>query len=107
MKAPTLRDIAAQWNRNATARCQQVASGKDTSHDKVLGPTILRLAGNLKGMIAIDVGCGCGLLTQIVASRAKHVTGIDISQRMIEEARQRQRQSNVSFSGSRFKHSRE
>ena len=36
---------------------------------------------------AVDFGCGVGRLTIPIARVARHVTGIDISERMLEEAR--------------------
>jgi SAM-dependent methyltransferase len=36
---------------------------------------------------ALDFGCGVGRLTQALASRFEHVTGVDISSTMIESAR--------------------
>jgi 2-polyprenyl-3-methyl-5-hydroxy-6-metoxy-1,4-benzoquinol methylase len=38
---------------------------------------------------ALDVGCGSGSFARVLASRADHVLGIDLSPRMIEIARQR------------------
>ncbi|HXM54638.1 MAG TPA: class I SAM-dependent methyltransferase [Candidatus Dormibacteraeota bacterium] len=38
---------------------------------------------------ALDVGCGTGLLTRTLAARCEHVTGIDLSPNMVEEARRR------------------
>jgi 2-polyprenyl-3-methyl-5-hydroxy-6-metoxy-1,4-benzoquinol methylase len=90
-------DIAAEWDRNATKRCNQIAAGRDTSHDKVLLPTILRLAGDLDGMTVIDVGCGCGFLTHRISGGADRVLGIDISRQMIREATMRHKRSNLSF----------
>ena len=47
---------------------------------------------------ALDVGCGDGLLVRRLASRAAHVTGLDRSARMVEEARRRsERLGNVGF----------
>lgn len=37
--------------------------------------------------VAVDFGCGVGRLTIPIARVARHVTGIDISERMLEEAR--------------------
>ncbi len=38
----------------------------------------------------LDVACGPGLISTAIARHARHVTGIDITPAMIEEARQRQ-----------------
>ena len=42
------------------------------------------------------VACGPGLITCVVASVARHVTGIDITPAMIQEARKRQRSLGLS-----------
>jgi len=97
MTTPSAKDISAEWNRNAEARCNQIETGKDISHDKVLLPAILRLAGRLDGMAVLDVGCGCGFLAGRIARRADRVLGIDISERMIEQASSRNQRSKLSF----------
>jgi SAM-dependent methyltransferase len=94
---PKLKEIADEWDRNASSRCQQIEAGNDISHDKVLLPTILGLAGSLRGSLVLDVGCGCGFLTFEAACHAKRVLGIDISQQMIREAELRHRRKNLSF----------
>lgn len=94
----SLRKIAAEWNRNASARCQQLDARLDVSHDKVLLPVILRLAGDLREKQVLDAGCGCGFLTRAVARQAKGVIGIDISAKMIKEAKRRfEKVSNIRF----------
>ena len=40
----------------------------------------------LDGKTALDVGCGEGRFTRILAVRAKHVTGIDINQESLDRA---------------------
>ena len=40
----------------------------------------------LDGKTALDVGCGEGRFTRILAARAKHVTGIDINQDSLDRA---------------------
>jgi len=46
---------------------------------------------------ALDVGCGTGRVTRMLAARAKQVTGIDISAEMLRVARQRTRARNVEY----------
>ncbi|GAA4623736.1 class I SAM-dependent methyltransferase [Actinoallomurus vinaceus] len=45
---------------------------------------------------ALDVGCGEGLLARRIAGRARHVTGVDLSAEMIEQARERAADSSAS-----------
>jgi ubiquinone/menaquinone biosynthesis C-methylase UbiE len=86
---PSLREIAREWDANASARCSQIESGKDISHDKILIPAILKQAGSLNGRVVLDVGCGCGFLTALLGRSAKSAYGIDISRKMIKQAKQR------------------
>ncbi len=46
---------------------------------------------------ALDVGCGEGRLSAQMATRAKHVTAIDISTQMVALARENVRAKNVTF----------
>jgi SAM-dependent methyltransferase len=54
-----------------------------------LSPRFLALleAEGLEGKRALDVGCGTGRLTLWLASRAKHVVGLDRDARALAEAR--------------------
>jgi SAM-dependent methyltransferase len=92
-----LNRIASEWNQNAAARCRQIAEHKDISHDKVLIPAIVRLAAEVRGKNVLDIGCGCGYLAAKIGRSAKSVLGIDISQKMIEQATLRHATKNVSF----------
>ena len=51
--------------------------------------------GTLNGQRVLDVGCGGGLLSEAMARRGAHVTGIDLSHDAIEVARQHARESGV------------
>ena len=94
---PTLSEIRKQWDRNAASRCRQLDDGIDISHDRILLPWMIRLAGNLTRKKAVDVGCGCGFLTRAIAKRAASIIGIDISSRMIAEASRRHHAPNLTF----------
>ncbi len=52
----------------------------------------LRAAG---GARVLDVGCGVGRWSRLLASRGAHVTGVDLSPTMIEEAGRRARKDGV------------
>lgn len=41
----------------------------------------------VKGKTVLDIGCGTGRLTHLIAQAGAKVTGIDISERMLEQAR--------------------
>jgi ubiquinone/menaquinone biosynthesis C-methylase UbiE len=49
--------------------------------------TVGRLRPDLPSGRALDFGCGAGRLARALAERFDHVVGVDIAERMIEEAR--------------------
>ncbi len=46
---------------------------------------------------ALDLGCGLGLMTRLLADRADHVVGMDISEAALERARARGVTENMEF----------
>lgn len=47
-----------------------------------------RIAGSLKGSI-VDLGCGSGLVGEVIKSPENHIVGVDLSAKMLEKARQK------------------
>jgi ubiquinone/menaquinone biosynthesis C-methylase UbiE len=52
---------------------------------------LLEMSGVTAEDTVLDVACGPGIVACALATRAKHVTGIDLTPAMIEQAQQRQR----------------
>ena len=50
---------------------------------------LLDLLGDIDGMHVLDAGCGQGYLSRMLVARGARVTGIDLSPRLIEKARDR------------------
>ena len=80
------QEPSLEWDSNATARHLQIVSGIDISYSKVLVPTLLELLGDLHGKSVLDVGCGSGTLSALLARTASLVVGVDASPKMIEIA---------------------
>ncbi len=53
------------------------------------------LSGVNKDDTVLDIACGPGLVTTAFATKAKHVTGIDITPAMIEKAKEIQKDKNL------------
>jgi SAM-dependent methyltransferase len=81
--------IAREWDAIAKHRCDQIASGKDVSHDRVLVPCLLRLAKQGQPRRILDIGSGCGFFTAKLPSFGREVLGIDISKKMVLQAKKR------------------
>ncbi|XP_077532840.1 putative methyltransferase DDB_G0268948 [Haemaphysalis longicornis] len=64
--------------------------------EKALDFLKTKLTSNLR--LAVDVGCGPGTSTAVLAAHFEHVRGYDISETQISEAKANNRLRNVSFS---------
>ncbi len=61
-------------------------------YDRIIDPTYDRLkevcvSSISAGDSVLEIGCGTGLITREIARKAGHVTGIDVSTRMLKKAR--------------------
>ncbi len=69
------------------ARWRESSLGALTEH--IEEDAIFRLAGDLRGKRLVDLGCGDGTYSIAASQRGAHVTGVDISEAMLESARHR------------------
>lgn len=53
------------------------------------GPALMDVIGDVTGKRILDVGCGTGRLLERLRDAGAAVTGIDVSRRMVEQARRR------------------
>jgi len=78
----------ASWDRGADAWQEFVRSGADYYRTRVHGPALLRACRVTPGQAVLDAGCGEGYFSRELARRGVHVTGLDLSPRMLEYARE-------------------
>jgi len=81
-------EVAGYWDGNADLWTEQVRKGWDTFREYFNNPAFLKFIGSLEGKAVLDAGCGEGYNTRILARSGARVTGVDISPRMVELARQ-------------------
>ena len=81
-----VESVRASWDDAADVYAEGQASGRDYYRYEFFGPAQLALCGNVREMRVLDVGCGNGYFSREMAGRGAHVTGIDISSRMIARA---------------------
>jgi ubiquinone/menaquinone biosynthesis C-methylase UbiE len=86
LKAETIRQ-RNQWNQFARNWVEFVRSGKNYYSDYLNGPALKQMIGNVKGKRVLDVGCGEGYFSRFFAKAGAKVTGIDLSENLIEAAR--------------------
>lgn len=82
--------VREAWDLAAEAYALGQATGRDYYRYEFLGPAQVALCGDVQGLRVVDVGCGSGYFAREMAERGAHVTGVDLSPRMIEHARQQE-----------------
>ena len=78
--------VAAEWDRIAHVRQNQISAGADISFNYVLKPTVLKLLEGCDLRRVIDLGCGTGDLTREIGLISGEVSGVDSSPISIEIA---------------------
>src|SRR5579884_3179675 len=57
----------------------------------------LKVIGDVSGLTVLDAGCGEGYLSRILTQRGANVTGIDISPRLVEIAREKDPEGKIAY----------
>ena len=82
------QEVGRYWNANAEGWTKLSRAGYDTYRDSFNTPAFFQMLPDTAGLSGIDLGCGEGANTRLLARRAARVTGIDISRVFIGYARQ-------------------
>ena len=81
------KETERMWNDNADVWTELSRAGYDVCRDLFNTPTFLDILPEINGLEGLDIGCGEGHNTRLLARRGARMTGIDVSQRFIEHAR--------------------
>ena len=80
------------WDAFATTvKVEPVQAGPMDSYTRAR----LRLLGDVRGKRVLDLGCGVGHFSALLALRGAHVAAVDISERCVQITRERARASGV------------
>jgi 2-polyprenyl-3-methyl-5-hydroxy-6-metoxy-1,4-benzoquinol methylase len=84
-------DVARAWNDNADRWAQELAAGQDRYRDLFLDPAFAAFVGDVAGKRVLDAACGEGTSARRLAAAGARVVGVDLAQRMIDLAVERER----------------
>jgi len=84
--------IKKEWDDATESWVDFVRRGKDYYRDELNNPTTFTLIGDVKGRIVLDLACGEGYNTRILARKGAKVTGVDFSEKLIELARREEKE---------------
>jgi ubiquinone/menaquinone biosynthesis C-methylase UbiE len=79
-------DIRRQWNANAAAWTEMSRAGFDRYRDLVNTPGFFALLPAVDGLTCLDLGCGEGHNTRLLARRGARVVAVDIAESFIAAA---------------------
>jgi ubiquinone/menaquinone biosynthesis C-methylase UbiE len=74
------------WNANAEAWTTLSRAGFDVYRDLVNTPAFFAILPDVKGRVCLDLGCGEGHNTRMLAGRGARVVGLDISDVFVQAA---------------------
>ena len=81
-----------EWDDAADSWVDFVREGKDYFRDELNNPGMFRVLGNVKDLSVLDVACGEGYNTRIMACKGARVIGIDFSKKLMEQARLKEKE---------------
>ena len=88
MEPPDTRKL---WNANAAAWTELSRAGFDRYRDLVNTPAFFALLPPVDGLLCLDLGCGEGHNTRLLAGRMARVVALDVAESFIAAAAQEER----------------
>jgi len=88
-------DLMREWDQVAESFSTFVREGKDYYRDEVNNPAAFMLIGDVEGKLVLDLACGEGYNTRILAKKGAVVVGVDFSARMLEFAREKEMEEGL------------
>ena len=82
------KEAGAYWEGNAEAWTLLARSGYDIYRDHLNTPAFFDMLPDVAGLEGLDIGCGEGHNTRLLAARGAHMQAIDISPTFIEKAKE-------------------
>lgn len=81
------------WNDNAEAWTKLVRAGYDLYRNYFNTPAFFAMLPDINGLTGLDIGCGEGYNTRLLAQQGAKITAVDISELFIDYAQQTEAES--------------
>ncbi|NLV73197.1 MAG: class I SAM-dependent methyltransferase [Chloroflexi bacterium] len=78
--------VADMWDANAPVWGELARLGYDQFRDYINAPAFMAALPCVEGLLGLDVGCGEGYHTRLVAKRGARLIALDIAPKFIEQA---------------------
>jgi len=80
-------EVKHYWDGNAAVWTELARAGYDVYRDYLNTPAFLAMLPNVEGLSGLDIGCGEGHNTRLLAKCGASMTAIDISQVFVQHAK--------------------
>jgi SAM-dependent methyltransferase len=80
------KEVGRYWNENAEVWTKLARAGYDVYRDYLNTPAFFDILPEVDGLSGLDIGCGEGHNTRLLAKRGARLTAIDISENFIQYA---------------------
>ncbi len=81
------RAVGRMWDENAEVWTKLARAGYDVYRDRVNTPAFFAMLADVRGLRGLDIGCGEGHNTRLLAQRGASMTALDISETFLRHAR--------------------
>jgi ubiquinone/menaquinone biosynthesis C-methylase UbiE len=88
-------DLSKEWDEASESWADFVREEKDYYRTEMNNPATFRMIGNVKGKRVLDLSCGEGYNTRILAKRGARVVGVDFSEKMVKLASQKEKKEKL------------
>jgi ubiquinone/menaquinone biosynthesis C-methylase UbiE len=87
------KEVGNYWEKNAEEWTKLSRLGYDVYRNHVNTPSFLDMLPEVKNLNGLDVGCGEGYNTRLIAKKGAKMTAIDISKTFIKYAKEKERET--------------
>jgi ubiquinone/menaquinone biosynthesis C-methylase UbiE len=89
------KEVGRYWNESADSWTMLARRGYDIYRDHLNTPAFFAMLPDVTGLTAIDIGCGEGHNTRLLAKRGAQVAAVDISEVFLRHAKEFERQQQL------------
>src|SRR5947208_302965 len=82
------KEVGRYWNESADSWTKLARAGYDVYRDYLNTPAFFAMLPDVHGLVGLDIGCGEGHNTRLLANRGARVTAVDIAEVFIAYAQQ-------------------
>ena len=84
-------EVGRYWDGNADAWTKLARAGYDVYRDRLNTPAFFEMLPAVNGLSGLDIGCGEGHNTRLLARRGARMTALDVAETFLEYARESER----------------